>query len=98
MKRIFEHDNTLLVNNAKNTLINAGIDVFLKNEHSSTGGHAQFASMELWVNKDSDFDQAQTLLSFISNPEQTQEWICSECDEKNDESFEICWSCQKEAS
>jgi hypothetical protein len=97
MKRVFEHDNTLLVNNAKNTLINAGIDVFLKNEHSSTGGHAQLATMELWVNNENDVDEAMTLISSIHNSEQSQEWVCSECDEQNDPSFEVCWSCQKEA-
>ncbi len=94
MKLVYTNENTILVNHAKNILENEGLDVFLKNEHGSTGMHPQFMFLELWVNNDADEVKAKRLIEDIENPTENEELVCHKCQEKNDASFEICWNCQ----
>jgi len=96
MKLVYRNETNTLVNHAKNILENEGIKVILKNEHASTGMHPQFMYLELWVENDSDEENALNLLSILDSNESSPEWVCPECDEKNDVSFEICWSCKYE--
>jgi hypothetical protein len=97
MKMVYTNESSVLVNNAKNMLINSGLSVSIKNEHNSTGGHVLLANMELWVNHDPDYEKAVNILSRLTDSSNTKEWSCSECNEKNDKTFEICWNCRSEA-
>jgi len=96
MKLVYRNENNVLVNHAKNILENEGIQVLLKNEHTSTGMHPQFMYLELWIENDSDEEKALSLLSSIDSNEKSEEWVCPNCDEKNDTSFEVCWNCKFE--
>jgi hypothetical protein len=98
MKLVYTNENNILVNHAKNILENEGVEVSLKNEHGSTGMHPQFMFLELWVNNDSDETKAKRILEEIENPPETEEWVCTNCQEKNDASFELCWHCQAPAN
>ena len=97
MKLVYTNESSLLVNNAKNMLIHNGLSVSVKNEYNSTGGHVLLANMELWINQDSDYEKAVDILSRLNDNSNVKEWICSECNETNDESFEICWNCHSES-
>ncbi|MBF7074609.1 DUF2007 domain-containing protein [Glaciecola sp. MH2013] len=97
MKMVYTNESSVLVNNAKNLLIHNGLSVSVANEHNSTGGHTLLANMELWVNRDSDYDKAMELLNTLKSSKNIKEWVCTECNEKNDASFEICWNCGSEA-
>jgi len=97
MKMVYTNESNILVNNAKNLLGNEGISVSVKNEHVSTGAHPHLAYMELWINRDSDYAKAMELLATVDSKEPSKDWMCSECNETNDSSFEICWNCRMEA-
>jgi hypothetical protein len=96
MKMVYTNESNILVNNVKNLLGNEGISVSVKNEHVSTGAHPNFAYMELWINRDSDYPKAMELLASLNSNDAAKDWICTECNETNDASFEICWNCRKD--
>ncbi|MDU0354478.1 DUF2007 domain-containing protein [Paraglaciecola aquimarina] len=96
MKLVYRNENNILVNHAKNLLENAGIEVLLKNEYVSTGSHPHFVFLELWIVNDLDEDKALGELSSLQSNEASEEWLCPDCGESNDASFEICWNCKHE--
>lgn len=96
MKLIYTNENAFLVNNIKNLLQQASIEVMLKNEFAS-GGAGDLSPFdtwpELWLINDSDFENANQIIdSSISKPG-SKDWICEQCGESNDASFDFCWSC-----
>ena len=99
MKLLYTHDNALLVNNARNIVENAGIDVLLKNEFAA-GGAGDLAPIdtwvELWVKNEKDYEKANEIIQSSILKPQGDDWFCGHCAEKNDASFEICWNCQHE--
>ncbi|WP_158970019.1 DUF2007 domain-containing protein [Paraglaciecola sp. L3A3] len=95
MRQIYTNENRLLAINSKNVLENAGIEVEIRNGHTSGSaipGHQVW--LELWVD-DKDYTNASELLQSFDTT-QDKKWICSKCSEQNAESFEVCWSCQNE--
>lgn len=98
MKLVYTNESSVLVNHAKNILDNEQISIFLKNEHAATGGYSNFTHMELWVHHDEDEAKARSILATLSKNDNSEEWLCSTCNESNDSSFEICWNCQSDAS
>ena len=81
----------------KGLLETQGIDVELKGE-ALLGAIGEFgldaSYAEVWVSK-SKIDIARELLESTRN--QGEAWLCRECGEKNESSFEICWQCGVEA-
>jgi hypothetical protein len=52
---------------------------------------------ELWILSDQDYQKALSIIDTeIENPPQKEPWLCAQCNEENDGSFEICWQCQSE--
>ena len=95
MKLIYTHDNRLLVENAKNLLLNAGINPTVKNEYAA-GGAGDLAPsetwLELWVDEQS---VQQAMLALAPLHEQCDgTWHCAHCGEQNAGNFEVCWQCQ----
>ncbi|MGS2717408.1 putative signal transducing protein [Eionea flava] len=103
MKRVYTHENRLLVSHAKNILDNANIDNTLKNEFAA-GAMGDIAPldawMELWVVNESDYDTSTSLLETIENSHtittDTSTWACSHCKEANPAHFMFCWNCQRQ--
>lgn len=98
MKMVYTNENRFIVANAKNILEQQGIDVMLKNEFASSavGEVSAFdAWVELWVHDDNDYERAVGILQSSLSEESEPGWVCGECREDNDASFEICWQCQK---
>jgi hypothetical protein len=97
MKMIYTNENSFLANNMKNLIATQNIKVFLKNEFSqgAVGEISAFDSWpEVWVVNEEDYNQAIAIVNSSHNSEDTVDWICTNCSETNDYSFEICWSCQ----
>lgn len=103
MKRVYTHENRLLVSHAKNILDNANIENALKNEFAA-GAMGDIAPldtwMELWIVNNSDYDSSASLLEHISysnssTPDVT-EWACRYCKKTNPTHFLLCWHCQKQ--
>lgn len=96
MKRIFTHENRMIVFNMKNLLQAEGITTVVVNEFAA-GGAGDLPTFdtwpELWLEDDSNFEQAQTILQDITQDSVGQAWFCRGCQEKNDATFRICWNC-----
>ncbi len=98
MKLIYTNENRFLVHNAKNILENSGVSVTLKNEFAS-GGAGDLVVFETWLElwvDDADYDKAMQVVEALGSSENSNDWVCSQCNETNDASFEICWKCQSE--
>lgn len=108
MKLIYTHANAILVQNAKNIVMNEGIDITIKNEFLG-GGLGELSAvdswLELWVVNTEDYERATLALACLNEEAGEQakgnnevaeqaDWTCSNCKEKNYPSFGVCWNCQ----
>ena len=95
MKKLFTHENRMIVYNMKNLLQGQGIDTLVKNEFSG-GGVGDLPAFdtwpELWVD-DRHLAQAQSVLQQVAQADERQAWNCPACGEFNEAAFELCWSC-----
>jgi len=99
MKLVYTHENRFLVGNASNLLEQAGIKTLWKNEFASgaIGEVSPFDTWpELWVLDDDDYLVATEIITTALSDKNAPEWICPQCQEKNDAAFEHCWQCQTE--
>ena len=101
MKLVYTNENRLIVSNARNIVAEAGIEVTLKNEFAA-GGLGELSAfdtwLQLWVVNDSDYQRACQLIATSLSKAGSTEWICGNCQEHNDPSFETCWKCQSDRS
>jgi len=75
---------------------NSGINIMLKNEFAAGAAgdlvpHETW--LELWVMDDADYDRAIDAIDASFSNENALEWVCGNCLEVNDASFEFCWKC-----
>ncbi|WP_293267513.1 DUF2007 domain-containing protein [Neptunomonas sp.] len=99
MKMVYTSENQFLVCNAKNLIEAQGIGTFLKNEFAqgAVGETSAFdAWPEVWIFSDSDYEQALNIIETSLSRKNAAEWVCENCSEHNDSSFDICWNCQKD--
>lgn len=96
MKKLYTHENRIIIFNLRNVLEQKGIDTVIMNEFAS-GGAGDLATFdtwpELWVDDDQQFEQADTIVKKILQNSHDDYWYCRACQEKNDASFEYCWNC-----
>lgn len=94
---VYTNQNPILVQNAKNMLVNEGIAVVLKNEHLA-GGMGELSAidswLELWLLEAKDEPRAMQVLKCLGESQQEADWQCANCSEKNYPSFGVCWNCQ----
>jgi len=101
LKLIYTNENRYLVHNIQNIVENAGINIMLKNEFAAGAAgdlvpHETW--LELWVSNDNDYEKAMTIIESSFSNESDPEWVCGNCMELNDASFEFCWNCQSATS
>ena len=96
MKKVFTHENRMILFNLKNLLQAEGIETVVVNEFAA-GGVGDLAAFdtwpELWVEDDSRFAQAQAIVQDVMHNQEQQDWFCRGCQEKNDAAFQVCWKC-----
>ena len=96
MKKVFTHENRMIVFNMKNLLQAEGIATVVVNEFAA-GGAGDLPAFdtwpELWVEDESRFTEAQAVLRSILDDNSGQSWFCRGCQEENDAAFKICWNC-----
>ncbi len=96
MKKLYTHENRIIIFNLKNVLEDQGIEVIIMNEFAS-GGAGDLATFdtwpELWIEDDAQFKHAESVLNNIVYNPKDDYWYCRGCQEKNDASFELCWKC-----
>jgi hypothetical protein len=96
MKKLFTHENRMIVYNMKNLLQGEGIELVMKNEFTG-GGVGDLPAFdiwpEIWICDEAQADQAQSILDSVSTPSDAEDWFCSSCRESNDAAFRLCWNC-----
>jgi len=96
MKKLYTHENRMIVFNLKNVLQAEGIETVVVNEFAA-GGAGDLATFdtwpELWVEDDGKLEQAQAIIQGILTRGATSDWFCRACQEQNDASFQFCWNC-----
>ena len=96
MRKLFSHENRIIVFNLKNVLEGEGIDTYVVNEFAA-GGAGDLPTFdtwpELWIEDDSRFEQARAIIDRILSDERRDDWYCRSCGEKIDAAFRLCWNC-----
>jgi len=96
MKKVFTHENRMIVYNMKNLLQSEGIEIVMKNEFTG-GGVGDLPAFdtwpEIWICDEAQADQAQSVLDSVSSANDAEEWLCRTCQENNDAAFRLCWKC-----
>ena len=96
MKLVYTHENTAIVQNARNLLENNHIKTILKNEFASGGAGDLVPNEtwpELWVLDDADYSRAMQSLAALLAKTDKPDWVCASCNEPNGAMFESCWNC-----
>ncbi|OFE13486.1 hypothetical protein PHACT_10330 [Pseudohongiella acticola] len=98
MKQIYTHENIVILHSVRNILAMNDIESFVKNEHTIPAGARHGINNifhELWILNDQDYDKAAALIDTeIENPIVRDPWVCGDCNEENEGSFDVCWKCQ----
>lgn len=96
MKKLFTHENRMIVFNLKNVLEGEGIETVVVNEFAA-GGAGDLPTFdtwpELWVGDDAQLERARVIVDEILDRDPDDYRYCSACRERNDGAFRICWNC-----
>ncbi len=96
MKKLFTHENRLILFNVKNLLAGEGIETVVVNEFAG-GGVGDLPAFdtwpELWIENETQYDRAQEILQAVLAEERGSDWFCRGCHERNAAAFGICWNC-----
>ena len=96
MKKLYTHENRMILFNLKNLLEESGIKTRVRNEFVG-GGIGDLPAFdtwpELWVINDLDYDRALQLIEDASADSPTASWRCRKCGETNEGQFAACWNC-----
>jgi hypothetical protein len=96
MKKVFTHENRMIVYNMRNLLQGEGIETVMKNEFSG-GGVGDLPAFdtwpEVWVRDETQVELAQSILNGVTDAGLSEDWFCGGCRESNDAAFRICWNC-----
>ncbi|MGC3959855.1 MAG: DUF2007 domain-containing protein [Verrucomicrobiota bacterium] len=95
MKRIFISPDTAELGLLRNILQHAGIRCVELNEHLAQTLPVTVFQAELWVEEESDYDEAVALTRQWVNPDPVtgSSWTCSRCGEELGAQFGKCWKC-----
>ncbi len=100
MKKVFTHENRMIVYNLRNLLVDAGIETEVRNEFAG-GGVGDLAPFEtwpeLWIEDDSRFAEAAAIVDRVLNSGEGDDWHCRGCREPNPAAFDVCWKCGRPA-
>ena len=95
---IYTHPNLYQVINIQNVLNLKNIKTVVRNEFAA-GGSGELSPNDVWPELRLEDERDETIAKSLiekSVIEETEVWLCGECGEKNDGSFEVCWQCQSE--
>jgi hypothetical protein len=103
MKEVSVHRDVTVVGFHKSILDEAGIECFIRNEHTaaSLGGAAlglvqsPIFDPVLCIADDSRYDEAVALLrsATTASQETREDWPCPKCGESIPGNFDACWNC-----
>ena len=94
--KIYTHESLATVNIVRGFLESHGVFSVLRNQHlSSVMGDIPFFETwpEIWVAQANETQAKQVLSEWVDRKFDDVEWLCTQCNESNPGTFEICWSC-----
>jgi hypothetical protein len=96
VKKVYTHENRMIVFNMKNVLQGEGIETVVVNEFAA-GGAGDLPTFdtwpELWVEDEDKLEQARAIVEEVLSAGTKAAWYCRRCGEQNDAAFQICWNC-----
>jgi hypothetical protein len=100
MKKIYTHENRMMVWSVKNALEREGFQCEVRNEYAG-GGVGDLSPFEtwpeVWLVDDWQYEKAQQLIQEQFAPKERQlDWRCAACGEVNGDAFEVCWNCGRD--
>ena len=107
MVRVFYSNDTLMVHEIQDLLMENGIEaVIFDDESYRLSIPSSVAPSAVWILNNAKKVDALALISgfedkykssddIINNTTQDPSWICGACGEENDGNFYICWNCGK---
>ena len=100
MKKVFTHENRMIVYNLRNLLAEAGIATQVRNEFAG-GGVGDLAPFEtwpeLWIEDEARLAEAEAIVDRVLHAGDGDDWICGACREPNPAAFDVCWKCGRSA-
>ena len=100
MKKVFSHENRMIVYNLRNLLGGAGIETRVRNEFAG-GGVGDLAPFEtwpeLWIEDEARLAEAEAIIERVLRAGDDADWRCDGCNESNPAAFELCWHCGRPA-
>jgi hypothetical protein len=95
MELIFRSPDINEVNIVKSILDNNDITCALRNENleAATGAFMTEVWPEVWIMNDLDAERAIELIETRNKPSGKPDWICPNCGEKIEGTFDACWKC-----
>jgi hypothetical protein len=95
MEKLFSSADKIQLYLFKSLLESEDIICFIKNEYPPAAGELPpiAATPELWVMNDNQYEKAMKLIQENSIPPSLAPWKCSQCGEKLEGQFTICWNC-----
>lgn len=101
MKKVFCSENRLRIQQIKDLLDSYKIPCFIKNEYAigGVGDISPFdAWPEVWITDGEWYNRATQLITELDTlDKEARPWVCHQCQEPNEASFEICWQCGTES-
>ena len=96
-KAVYSAPDLFMVTHAANILHNHGIETTIKNSFLS-GAMGEIPVFECWprlfVVEDFNYKKALEIVTLeIIEQESLPSWVCGQCNEGNEGTFELCWSC-----
>ncbi len=96
MKKVYTHENRMIVFNMKNVLQGEGIETVVVNEFAA-GGAGDLPTFdtwpELWIEDETQLAQARSIVQEILSDDGSAARFCRKCGEQNEAAFRVCWNC-----
>jgi hypothetical protein len=103
MRKVFSSNEISEITLVRDALVHQGVEATIQNEHSGRSAVPVFRPpAEVWVSRDGDYENARRVVvdtvATLTSKTNAKPWICSNCEEENAQSFELCWNCGRDKS
>jgi putative signal transducing protein len=103
MRKVFSSNEVSETALVRDALVHHGVAVIIQNEYSGRSAVPGFRPpAEVWVRRDDDYENARRVvidtITTLHSKSDTKPWVCSNCEQENPQSFDICWNCGRDKS
>jgi len=103
MRKVFSSNELSETTLVRDALVHRGVAATIQNEFSGRSAIPEFRPpAEVWVSHDDDYENARRIvvqtLATLDSKFDAKPWSCSNCEEENPQSFDVCWNCGHDKS